>query len=333
MTHRLARFALVAALAAALPIAFATPARAVWFWGTKPLGMGTASTGLADDNNAIQVNPAGIGQQDGRYSVDVNYERREYEIRDYPQLHQDDDRFKEDQEDDFGSEVFFQDEEETPVDEKNQSDFWHASIVDGATVPGSAFGLSFTAVNFPNRTFGEGEDFRGSVAFAGGEPSLLLIGGAAKYIQIDQDTRNFNADFGALLKLFDGYVGIGLVGRNVFGSPDEYRIAREVALGIAVKTLEDRLEVAFDSTKVFDVEEDNTFNFAAGLQGLIYKQYGSPGGLALRTGYLWDQIYERQNWSAGVAWVAPEGLLGYSFQGDIERSRNFIHSFHITFRF
>jgi len=302
---------------------------AVWFWGAKPLGMGTAFTAVADDNNAIQVNPAGIGQI-SHFNLDANFERREYEISDYPQLHEDD-LTQEEDENDFGREYFVQEEETIETHEKNISDFWHVSAVDGKTLPNLPVGVSFTAANFPNRTFDEGKDYRFSLALAGNAGDIFFMGGAAKFIQLSPEDTNFNADFGVLISAVD-FFSVGLAGRNVFGSPDPYRIRRDICLGVAGHIL-DYATVAFDATKVFDVDESNTFNFAAGAEGFVYKQASTRSGLALRGGFLWDQIFARDLYSFGIGWVAPEGILGYTFQGDVENTRNFKHSLHMTMRF
>ncbi|MCZ7582132.1 MAG: hypothetical protein M5R36_01690 [Deltaproteobacteria bacterium] len=324
MRRRLLFLVAILALAGA-----ASPAHAVWFWGTKPLGMGTAYTGVADDNNAIQVNPAGIGRI-SYYSIDINYERREYEIQDYAKLHEDD-LVEEEDEFDFGREFFQENQPEEDVHEKNISDFWHASIVDGKTTRNVALGVAFTAANFPARTFNEGKDYRFHLALAGNFSDIVYLGAAGKVIQLEPGDTQFNGDFGFLVHAVD-FLSIGLAGRNVFGSGDPYLVEREVALGLAGWIL-DYATVSFDMTKVFDVDESNTFNFATGAEGYIYKMASTRSGLALRGGFLWDQIYARNNYSAGFAWIAPEGTLAYTFQGDVENVRNFKHSIEIALRF
>ncbi|MBZ0274300.1 hypothetical protein K8I61_19855 [bacterium] len=323
------RARLAAPLLAAVLVLCASPAHAVWFWGTKPLGMGTAFTAVADDNNAIQVNPAGIAQASW-YAIAFNYERREHEIGDYPQLHEDELTPDEDVAD-FGSEFFVDEDNTIDAREKNISDFFHGSVVDGKTTSNFAAGISFTAANFPSRTFNEGKDYRAALALAGNFADTVFIGGAAKYNQLEAGEGNINADFGFLVRAFD-LVGFGLAGRNVFGSQDPYRIEREVAVGVAGFVL-DYATVAFDLTKIFDVDEEQTFNFATGVEGFVFRQASTRSGLALRGGFTWDQIFDRDHYSLGFAWIAPEGTLGYSFRGDIENSRNFQHSIEISIRF
>ncbi len=317
-------------VAVAAAIVTASPADAVWFWGTKPVGMGTAFTGVADDNNAIQINPAGIAMIQS-YSLDVEYERRECEILDYEQLHRDDIEPLE-EEDDFNNQFFTDDTSNIDQHEKNISDFWHMSIVDGKTTKAVAAGISFTAANFPNRTFAEGKDYQASVALAGGAADIFFIGASGKYRQLEPGSSNFNMDAGVLIKAID-YFAIGLAGRNLFGGPDPYLIEREFSIGLAGFVL-DYATVSFDATKIFDVDEPNTFNFALGAEGFVYRYRSmTKAGLALRGGFNWDQIYDRDRYGAGIAWYAPEGTLGYSFRGDVENPKNFSHMLMINMNF
>lgn len=304
-------------------------AQAVWFWGTKPVGMGTAFTAVADDNNALQVNPSGIAMIDA-YSLDVEYERREYTILDYPQFHQKD--LQPEEEDlNFGAEFFTENDTQIDENEKNISDFWHVSIVDGKTTDAIAVGLSFTGANFPNRTFAEGKDYAASLGVAGGVADIFYIGVAGKYRQLEPGDTNVNMDAGILIRAID-FLGFGVAGRNVFGGQDPYLIEREVAVGLAGFVL-NYATVSFDFTKVFDVDSSNTFNFAAGAEGFVYRQRGPRSGLVLRGGFTWEGVYDRDRYAFGLGWVAPEGTLGYSFRGDIENPRNFSHMLNLNMAF
>ncbi len=319
-------FFIVVILLLALPAA----SSAMWYWGTKPLGMGTAGVAVADDNNAIQMNPAGVAET--RFgSLDVQFERREYEIYDYPQLHEDDIKEEEDDWLPGYERTNWYDDEETDPHEKNISDFWHASIIDGKTSKAVSAGVSFTAANFPNRTFQEGKDYRAAVALAGNSGDIFYLGLAGKYISFEPGDSNFNMDAGFIVRAID-YFSVGVVGRNVFGSSDPYKAEREVAGGVAVHVL-DYATVAFDATKVFDVEEPNTFNFALGAEGWVYKTVRQKAGLAIRGGFDWNQIYDRDYYAFGIGWNSAEGGLGYTFRGDVERTRNFQHSISLTLRF
>ncbi len=319
-------FLIVTVLILMLPV----PSVAMWYWGTKPLSMGTAGVAVADDNNAIQINPAGVAETNFG-SVDIQFERREYEIADYPKFHGEDLEETEDEWLPAYERTYWEDDDPVDPHEKNISDFWHASIIDGKTSKAVSAGFSFTGANFPNRTFKEGKDYRAALALAGNGGDIIYLGLAGKYISFEPGEGDFNMDAGFIVRAID-YFSVGMVGRNVFGTPDPYKAEREVALGLAVHVL-DYATVAFDTTKVFDVDEPNTFNFALGVEGWVYKSVRQKAGLALRGGFDWNQIYNRDSYAFGIAWNALEGGLGYTFRADVQRTRNFQHSINLTMRF
>lgn len=298
-----------------------SPAHAIFFWGVKSLGMGTATVGIADDNKAMEINPAGIAQGD-RYSIDLNYERREYEIWDYPLLHQEETATQE--EDDFYGGEFFGEEDETiDPDAKKIIDTWHVSVVDSKTLPSFAMGLYFTGLNFPSQTFQEGVGYNVGVAMAGDFAEIVYVGANGKFMQLTEQDSMFNADVGILIRAAD-LIGIGLVGHNLFGANEEYYVNRDLALGVAGFILH-YAQIDFDVTKDFDSSATNTWNFALGAQGVLL------GGLTLRGGFYWNQVNERNLYGLGIGWTDKEhGSLAYSFQGDVDNIHNFIHSIHLN---
>jgi hypothetical protein len=303
----------------------AQPASAVFFWGTKSLGMGTASVGLADDNNAVEINPAGIAQGN-QYSIDLVYERWEYQIWDYPHWHPEDTEPVED-ENDFSQEYFTDDEDTTIAeDEKEMLDVWRVSVVDSSTVPNFSMGLYFTGVDFPNEAVEENKGYHFGLCLASNFGDLVYVGANPKFMQLTKDDSMFNADFGVLISIMD-IIGIGLAGHNVFQADIENRINRDIALGLAGHVL-DYAQIDFDVTKDFDSESDNTWNFALGTQGIVL------GGLTLRGGFNWNQIDDRALYGLGIGWTdIAQGTLAYSFQGDVEQVKNYKHSININIRF
>ena len=303
-------------------MAFQAPAaHAVFFWGTKSLGMGTATVGIADDNNAMEINPAGIAQGD-KYSIDLNYERREYAIWDYRHLH------PEIEEDDgnefFGGGEFFEDEQDAiDKDDKNIIDTWRVSVVDSATLPSFAMGFYFTGLNFPASTFQEGEGYQFGLTMAGNFADLVFLGLNGKFMQLTPDENMFNMDAGFLLKIL-GFMGVGVAGHNVFGADEVNRVNRDITIGVAGFVLE-YAQIDFDVTKDFDSPATNTWNFALGAQGIVL------GGLTLRGGFRWDQVDDADTYGLGIGWTdVKHGSLGYSFQGDVNNIKNFIHSINLN---
>lgn len=306
----------------------ATPSWAFRYWGAKPLGMGGAFTAVADDSNAIHWNPAGLTVFNERKQAGFmfNWERHEYILGDYEFAHPE--MFTDEEDEDFyGGEVYFPDEETLDREQKMVRDWLHFAIVDGHTAKTFAAGLAFTGYNFPNHTFQDATDYTVELAVAGGMYDLLSFGATGRYVSLVDDTGGeFDMDFGALLNV-SGLLGIGLVGRNVFGNDYPRIVRREIALGLAGFVL-DYATVSFDLIKVFDVPDaDSTFNFAFGAEGIVGEV------LALRGGFNWDQVDDAHLYSVGLAYVDNMGTLAYTFQGDIDQYRNTGHSIQVSIYF
>jgi len=308
-----------------LVLAFAAgPAWAFRYWGAKPLGMGGAFSAVADDTNAIHWNPAGLTIFNSRKQAgfSFNYERSEYILGDYQFLHPE--LFEDTSEtDDFGSEIYYEDEEPVDLEKKMVGDWYHFALVDGKTSKAVVAGLAFTGKNFPSHTFSEGEDYSVDLALAGGFAELLSIGVTGRYVQTLADNAGeFDVDVGAMVDAV-GIIGVGIVGRNLFGNEEPDIVRREIALGVAGFIME-YATISAEATKVFDVEgEEGTFNFAFGVEGVI-----NP--VALRAGFNWDRVAEARLWSAGIAVVDSMGTLAYTFQDDVDEVRNFVHSIQIS---
>jgi len=319
-----------------LLILFATvsSAAAYGYWGAKPLAMGGAFAAVADDINAIQWNPAGltIFNQRKQAGFGVNYERQEYLLGDYPFRNPELTEVQPD-ESNFGGEYFSENKPAYDPDQKIANDWWHFAIVDGYTTQVITAGLAFTGKNFPNQTFKEGTDYEADVAIAGGFADILSLGVNGKYVQVSKNTETttssngeFDMDFGARINAI-GIIGIGLVGRNIFGNDQPMIVRREVALGVAGFIL-DYAVVSVEATKVFDVTDvPGSFNFSGGAEGIIAKV------VSLRGGFHWDQVDNARLYSAGAAYVDNRGELAYTFQGDVDQIRNFTHSIQLSIFF
>ena len=296
--HRLSPVLLLTAFIVAFSLLACPTAQArVFFPGVKPLAMGTAFAAVADDCNAIQFNPAGIAQHE-LYWIDVNYQRTEFLV---PPL---------------GG----------PDEYKEIWDLWHLAIVDSATTNPVAAGLSFTGIDFPNHTFKENEDYRVYLAVAGNFFDTVYIGVNYQYVRLQEEDDAFTGDAGVLVRPIP-WIGVGVASHHILGPTyDDPLLYRDIVFGIAGHIME-YATITFDVTKDFDVDADKTYMFAVGAEGVVFKRLG------LRGGYLWDEIQELDFYSVGIGWYADTGTIGYSFRGNVERSRTFDHSIEISVQF
>ncbi len=305
----------------------AAPAFAYRFWGCKPLGMGGAFTAVADDDNAISWNPAGltIFNTLNKASFMFNWERHQYLLGDFPFTNPDaiqttsDNSF-------YHNGTFFDDTTTVNLKKEMIRDWYRAAIVDGYTTKVLVAGLAFTSLNFPNRTFRDGTDYSADLAIAGGG-DYFSMGTTLRYVStLQPGTGEFDMDLGVMIKP-GGFMGIGLVGRNIFGNDHPRLVRREVALGLAGFLL-DYATVAFDITKVFDVTDvPGTFVYAIGVEGIVAKV------LALRSGFNWDLVDNTRMYSVGIGYVDPLGSLTYTFQGSVDEIRDFAHSLQVSINF
>lgn len=318
----------VAVLCILLVAVCAAPALAYRYWGCKPLGMGGAFTAVADDANAISWNPAGLAiyNEMGQASFMFNWERHQYLLRDFQFVHPEE--FATDTTNDFyDSGIYFGDEPSVDLNKQMTRDWFRLAIVDGYTTKALVAGLSLTSLNFPNHTFRDGTDYSIDLALASGMAELLSFGITGRYVSVvEPGTGEFDMDVGMLLKP-GGFMGIALVGRNVFGNDHPRLVRREIAFGLAGFIL-DYATVSFDLTKVFDVTDvPGTFNFAVGAEGILIKV------LALRGGFNWDQVDNRRMYSVGLGYVDDRGTLAYTFQGDVDEVLNYAHSLQVSINF
>jgi hypothetical protein len=298
-------------------------AHAQAFWGSKPMGMGGAFSAVANDVNTIQWNPAGLTNLTARKQMgfEFNYERHEFLFGDYdflfPELTKRDSS-------EFGNPYFEDTSNAIDPKKKFSQDWYRVAIADGFTNPLISMGLSFTGLNFPSSTFKEGTDYSVDLALAGGFASIFSIGATGRFYDIDPEgPGRFDMDVGTLFNAVN-IIKVGVVGRNLFGSDEPYRVRREVALSVAGYALQYAV-VSVEATKVFDITDaPGTFNFAFGAEGIIAKM------LSLRGGYNWDQVYRSRLYSVGAAFIDQRGTLAYTFQGDVDQVRNFAHSIELT---
>lgn len=318
-------YSLLAALV--LLTIIASPAAAYRYWGSKPLAMGGAFSAVGGDVNSMHWNPAAVAFLNDRRQMGFlfNYERQAHLLGDYDFAYPAEFETKEDEFDSF--EGFL--EEDTGIDLEKQMtrDWYHVAIADGYVNPLFTMGVAFTGLNFPTRTFEQGSDYSIDLTFANNMAGIFSWGGTFRWIDVDPTGGGEpDLDLGILINAAD-LIGIAVVGRNLAGNDEPMIVRREVALGVAGHAL-DYATISIEATKVFDVPDAaGSFNFGVGVEGKLAKV------VALRAGYHWDQVSAARVYSAGVAYVDKVGDLGYSFQGDVDQIRNYIHSINVAIYF
>ena len=306
---------------------FTTPAHAIFFWGAKGAGMGRAMVGIADDNHAMEINPAGISQGD-HYSIELSYQHVEYIRKDYKYHHPE---FINEQEDTvFDTQIesggfgdFSKYDEE--MDEKESIDAWHISIVDSSTTDNFAMGLYFQSLDMSNKLFKEGTGYDVGLSFAYNFIDRFLIGVSGKYSQPIPAASIFNMDVGILIKPTD-FVSIGVAGHNLIADDAENYINRDVTVGLAGYVL-DYLQLDFDATYDFgskihgvDFDLDPNWAFSLGTQAIVL------GGFTIRAGFHWSLLEMRNLYAIGLGWTDDKrGSLAYTISGDFGRGENLSH--------
>ena len=282
--------------------------------------MGGSGTGLADDNNAIQLNPAGMAFQNN-YTIDLNYQRTE-RLRKYLWWKQ-----KEwQQQQDEGVEL-------TDADKVERFDIWHLSIVDAITSPYLKAGVSFTAEGFPGATFEDNRDYRIGFGFAGTLAGLVGVGVGGTYIKFEASDL-VTATAGLMIKPLK-VLSIGVAVRDFVRTDTRYHdwITGSVAGGVAVTLFGQRLNISadvdYDYEREFEIEEQNQRrdSYHAGVEGYITKNLG------LRGGYRYEAVSDRHFYAFGIGYVTETGALGYTFEGDVGESKNLQHSVQVAIKF
>jgi len=298
------------------------------FWGSRPLSMGTASVGYANDNNALQINPAGIAQPDW-FSIDLNYQRKEFETKDFPWYASNNNQTSAPR-NPLEPPMFKP--KGTASKPKTTVDTWHISLVDHKTVKVIGAGVYFNGDNFPSQAANENSGYEVGLGIAGDIADMIYIGGAGKYFQPESNKSGFDLDLGFLINPAE-FIGIGIAGRNIIPVERELQewYPTDVALGIAGK-ISKYAVIDLDVTKRFNnvkkvFNSDNTFNFALGAEGTVKSHLG------LRGGAYFDLIEKRNFYSFGIGWMAKEGSISAAFLDDFANYKNFDLSVQVGLTF
>lgn len=310
-----------------ISLCLTTPAHAIFFWGAKGGGMGRAMVGIADDNHAMEINPAGISQL-SNYSIDLSYQHVEYVREDYKFHHPEYVNQDEDSMYDTAIESgVFGDftQYDSEMGEKESIDSWHISIVDSSTVDNFAMGLYFNSMDMSNKLFKEGTGYDVGISLAYNFADRFHIGATGKYTQPEPSSSIFNMDFGILIKAAE-FISIGAAGHNLIAADAENYINRDVTVGIAGYVL-DYAQLDFDATYDFgsniknvDFDLEPNWAFSLGGQTIVL------GGLTIRAGFHWSLVEMRNLYAIGLGWTdAKKGSLAYTFSGDFGRGENISH--------
>jgi len=295
-------------------------AQDAYYFGTRPLAMGGSGTALGDDNNAIQLNPAGIAFQ-GNYTIDLNYQRTERLRRDawWKQAEWEGEAGG-------GTEL-------AEPDRVERFDIWHLSVVDAFTSPYLKAGISFTSEGFPGTTFEDNKDYRFGLALAWTIARLIGMGVGGTYIKFEASDL-MTATAGLMVKPIK-FISVGVAVRDFARTDTKYHdwVTSSVAGGVALTFFTGRLnfigDVDYDYERKFEIKEQNRRrdNYHTGVEGFPIKNLG------LRGGYRYESISNRHFYSAGIGYVTETGALGYTFEGDVSEPKNVQHSIQVSIRF
>lgn len=297
-------------------------AQDAYYFGTRPLAMGGSGAALADDNNAIQLNPAGIAFQNN-YTIDLNYQRTE-RLRKYAWWKQK--QWEEEEVD--GNEPKLNEPERV-----ERFDIWHLSVVDAFTSPYLKAGISFTADGFPGATFEDNRDYRFGLALAWTVAKLVGMGFGGTYIKFETSDL-MTATAGLMVRPWD-FISIGVAVRDFVRTDTKYHdwVTSSVAGGVALTFLRRRLSIAgdvdYDYERKFELKEQNERrdSYHAGIEGFVITNLG------LRGGYRYEAVSNRHFYSAGIGYVTETGALGYTFEGDVNEPKNVQHSIQVAIKF
>ncbi len=268
--------------------------------GARPVGMGQAFAGIADDVNSLYWNPAGVGQLTGaeftamhlEWFQDINYEYFGYAqpIGDYGTVGL------------SAIYLYMNDLEKRTIDTiSGDNDTWD--------------GTKFKAA-----------DTAAVLTYSKGLGERLFVGLNLKYINSTIDTESgsaFAGDVGGLYKTGIDKLNVGLVVQNI-GSKLKFlsegdKLPLNVKLGFGYKFLNDALALGLD----VNYPNDNDLYLAGGLEYLL--RFGGDFGLALRSGYQSGTDlgslsglragagFNWRGYGLDFAWV-PYGDLGTSYR-------------------
>jgi hypothetical protein len=287
---------LTATLLAASILLAAGAGATPYFPGARAIGMGEAYSAVSDDVGALEFNPAGMSQVQA-YTVGANYQRVEF----FPSR---------------------------DAKKKEILDLWHTAVTDSASSKYMAAGVSLTANGFPNVTFKNNEGYRISlgVAFPGGD--FVHIGACGRYLKFmkdDPQADGWTADAGILFTP-STWIHIGAVGRNLVPQKHEELAPGEMALALS-SSLFGYVTLTAETTWNWELKTTHQWNFHVGAEALFW------GQLAVRGGYFFDEVHEKDFYGIGMGYVNEKGAVGYSFRQNPENVKEFTHAVQVMVRF
>ena len=278
-------------------------ARADDFLGSRPMGMGNAYRAVANGNDAIFLNPAGMALFKA-YSIEAEYLM-------------------------------------TPKFGSANGPFEHviqASVVDNSSLQNFATGVAYTRVQRGDQKTGN----RFDMAFGVPISENLFVGMDVEYLDFDldepgrqKDLKAITFDAGLLFRTSFG-LAVGVVGYNLTNT-GEY-LEHPISMGTALAYSPfGSLDIAFDWLINFQKPKDATqpvrdhrvgYSYNIGIEYLLLDQ------IILRAGYSFDQSspFGNANYlGAGIGYVSSLVTVDFGYRGS--PSRDFGHIFGITLRF
>jgi len=198
------------------------------------------------------------------------------------------------------------------------SRFLGVAVVDGKTAPVAA------SVAFLSATEGVERGSLFYLGFAGPLSERMHLGVQGRYLKLSgPDPINAVTADAGLSWDATGLVTIGLAGFNLIptGHPEE--LPQSVGAGLAVGS-DTFVRVLADWRGFFMPHGQLANRYAAGIGGLV------AGMLALRAGWMRDELLQTSWWSAGAGLVGGDGFsldVGYKQSIDVSSAREMALSF------
>ncbi|NOZ88047.1 MAG: hypothetical protein GXP49_17665 [Deltaproteobacteria bacterium] len=252
----------------------------------RPLAMGEAFRAISVGNSALYYNPAGLAFFP-TYSIEANYTYQSWVSGHVAQV----------------------------------------SIADTKSNPyvGAVVGYSYG--HFDGNPLGKGDKFsyhstRLGLCFPLVKDTLAL-GLGSHYMNSKKDDHqadNFLSLDVSLLAKIGHVVSLAVVGHNLT-NPASQSAPMSIGSGVAFQPFGSLL-LAFDVVADFQSAKGTAMEYHTGAEYQILFGQGKGGGqvIALRGGYIYDDVRDRQFVSGGLAYVNPGGALEFSFRQGVAGS-------------
>jgi hypothetical protein len=193
-----------------------------------------------------------------------------------------------------------------------------AIVVDGVSAPVAASFAFFTSLE------GEAKGNLYYLAFAGPLSERLRLGVQGRYLKLGgpEPIDAITADAGLSWEV-SSVVTVGVAGFNLIPTNHPLVLPQSMGAGLAVGS-DTSIRVLGDWRGYFLPEGKTASRYAAGVEGLL------GGMLALRAGWMHDELLKTSWWSAGAGLISGDGFAldaGYKQSIDASNAREMALSF------